>query len=126
MLGVGATALARGGGSDRLSIALQRGCLHGTRVQVRITPAEGQILSPVHVRVSNREVVHLTGVSQQASVTVRMPSKRGRLSVSGETTGGRRFSSARDYRPCTPHPTPPATPRRITRREPTLSGGGEG
>ena len=126
VLGVGATALAQGGGSDKLSIDMQRGCLHGTRVQVRITPADGQILSPVHVRVSNQEVVHLTGVSQEASVTVRMPSKRGRLSVSGETTGGRRFSSTHDYRPCTPPPTPQATPRGITRPEPTLSGGGEG
>ena len=71
VLGVGATALAQGAGSDKLSIHMQRGCLSGTRVQVRITPAEGQILSPVHVRASGHEVVHLTGVTQEASVTVR-------------------------------------------------------
>jgi hypothetical protein len=120
-LGAGATALAQGGGSDELSVTMQRGCLTGTRVAVRITPAQGQILSPVHVRASGEEIVHLTGVTLQASVTVRLPTRRGRVSISGETTGGRRFSSARDYRPC----APPA-PHRNVRPEPTLSGGGEG
>ena len=40
---------------------------------VRIVPAVGRILSPVHVRAGSREVVHLTGVTQEASVTVRLP-----------------------------------------------------
>jgi hypothetical protein len=105
---------------------MQRGCLSGTRVTVRIVPPSDEMLSPVHVRAVNREVVHLTGVTQAASVTLRLPSSRGRVSVSGETTGGRRFSTARDYRPCAPRPQ--ATPQRQPRRtpEPTLSGGGEG
>jgi hypothetical protein len=123
-LGAGATALAQGGGDDELSVTMQRGCLSGTRVSLRITPADGQVLSPVHVRVSGTEIVHLTGVTQEASVLVRLPSKRGRVSISGETTGGRRFSSSRDYRPCAP--PAPSTPQRNPRPEPTLSGGGEG
>jgi hypothetical protein len=125
-LGLGASAIAQGGGGDELSINMTRGCLAGTRVTVRLQPASGQILSPVHIRMGATEVVHLTGVTQEASITVRVPSRHGRLSVTGETTGGRRFSASRDYRPCAPRPTPQATPRRPTRPEPTLSGGGEG
>jgi hypothetical protein len=125
-LGAGATAVAQGGGGDELSVKMQRGCLSGTRVAVRITPADGQILSPVHVRVGGQEMVHLTGVTQQASLTLRLPAKRGRVSISGETTGGRRFSSSRDYRPCAPRPTNTPTPHRAVHPEPTLSGGGEG
>ena len=124
-LGLGATAMAQGGGSDKLVIDMDRGCLSGTRVTVRIVPPSGAMLSPVHVRAGGREVVHLTGVTQEASVTVRLP-HHGRVSVNGETTGGRRFSASRDYRPCAPRPTPQATPHRIVRPEPTLSGGGEG
>lgn len=123
-LGVGATALAQGGGGDKLSVSLQRGCLNSTRVAIRISPGDGQILSPVHVRVGDEEVVHLSGVTQEASVAVRVPTRHGRVSVRGETTGGRSFSFARTYRPCAPEP--PATPRRNAHAEPTLSGGGEG
>jgi hypothetical protein len=120
-LGVGATALAQGGGSDDLEIDMHRGCLTGTRVTVRIVPPDGAVLSPVHIRAGNREVVHLTGVTQEASVTVRLP-HRGRVSVSGETTGGERFSVVRDYRRCAPEPTP----QRETRPSPPITGGGEG
>jgi hypothetical protein len=125
-LGLGASAIARGGGGDKLAIHMTRGCLNGTRVTVRLEPASGQILSPVHVRMAGAEIVHLTAITQEASVTVRVPSKRGRLSVSGEATGGRGFSASRDYRPCAPTPSPQATPHRSVRPEPTLSGGGEG
>jgi hypothetical protein len=55
-----------------------------------------------------------------------MFSRRGRLSVNGETSGGRHFAASHDYRPCAPRPAPQATPRRIVGPEPTLSGGGEG
>jgi hypothetical protein len=121
-LGIGATAMAQGGGGEDLVIDMHRGCLSGTRVTVRIVPPSGAMLSPVHVRAGGREVVHLTGVTQEASVTVRLP-HRGRVSVSGETTGGERFSTARDYHPC----TPPATkPQRETGPSPPLTGGGEG
>lgn len=114
--------MAQGGGSDKLVIDMDRGCLNGTRVTVRIVPPSGGMLSPVHVRAGSREVVHLTGVTQEASVTVRLP-HRGRVSVSGETTGGQRFSSRRDYRPCAP--TPPK-PQRQTHPSPPVTGGGEG
>ena len=66
--------------------------------------------------------MHLTGVTQEASVTVRLP-HRGRVSVSGETTGGERFSTVRDYRQCTP---PAAKPQREEGPSPPVTGGGEG
>jgi hypothetical protein len=122
-LGLGATALAQGGGSDQLRIDMQRGCLTGTRVTVRIVPPSGAILSPVHVRAGGREVVHLTGVTQEASVTVRL-GHQGRVSVSGESTGGERFSVARNYRRCAPEPTP--QPQQKRRPSPPITGGGEG
>jgi hypothetical protein len=121
-LALGASALAQEGGSDELEIRMPRGCLAGTRVTIRIVPASGSMLSPVHIRAGSREVVHLTGVTQEASVTVRLP-HRGRVSVRGETTGGERFAMTRDYRPCTP---PPPEPRRAEPRPQTVSGGGEG
>ncbi len=114
--------MAQGGGSDKLVIDMDRGCLSGTRVTVRIVPPSGGMLSPVHVRAGGREVVHLTGVTQEASVTVRLP-HHGRVSVSGETTGGERFSTERDYRACVP--TPPK-PQRETQPSPPVTGGGEG
>ncbi len=124
-LGLGATAIAQEGGGDELAIDMTRGCLDGTRVTVKVTPADGAILSPVHIRTDRGEVVHLTGVTQAASVTVRVP-RRGRVSVSGETTGGERFSMTRNYRSCAPEPT--STPRARPRPAPprTSSGGGEG
>jgi len=110
--------LAQGGGSDDLRIEMHRGCLTGTRVTVRIVPPSGAVLSPVHVRAGRREVVHLTGVTQEASVTVRLPHE-GRVSVKGESTGGERFSVVRDYRRCAPEPEQRAPAGPIT-------GGGEG
>jgi hypothetical protein len=122
-LGLGATALAQGGGSDDLRIDLHRGCLTGTRVTIRIVPPSNAILSPVHIRAGGREVVHLTGVTQEASVTVRLP-HQGRVSVSGETTGGERFSVERNYRRCAPAATP--QPQRDRAPSPPITGGGEG
>jgi hypothetical protein len=113
-LAVAGTALAQGG-NDRLTIEMNRGCLNSTRVTVRIVPPDNTVLSPVHIRAGNREVVHLTGVTQEASVTVRLPF-RGRVSVSGETTGGRRFNVSRDYRQCAPQRRVPLGP---------VTGGGE-
>jgi hypothetical protein len=114
--------MAQGGGGEDLVIDMHRGCLSGTRVTVRIVPPSGAVLSPVHIRAGGREVVHLTGVTQEASVTVRLP-HRGRVSVSGETTGGERFSTERDYRQCTsPTPKPPQE----TNPSPPVTGGGEG
>ena len=118
-LGLGATALAQGGGNDDLLIDMDSGCLSGTRVTVRIVPPDDAILSPVHIRAGSREVVHLTGVTQEASVTVRLPNG-GRVSVSGESTGGERFATGRDYRRCSP------APRRTERPAAPITGGGEG
>jgi hypothetical protein len=122
-LGLGATALAQDGGSDDPLISMQSGCLTGNRVTVRIVPPAGTILSPVHIRAGDREVVHLTGITSEASVTVRLPG-RGTVSVSGETTGGQRFAIDRDYRPCAPEPPRSPTPRPSPPR--TVTGGGEG
>jgi hypothetical protein len=120
-LGLGATALAQGGGGDDLRIEMHRGCLSGTRLTIKIVPPSGDVLSPVHIRAGGREVVHLTGVTQRASVTVRLPHE-GRVSVSGESTGGERFAVDRNYRRCTPEPIP----QRDTRPTPPITGGGEG
>ena len=119
-LGLGATALAQSG-DDELSIQMHRGCLTGTRVTIKISPPSGGTLSPVHIRAGNREVVHLTGVTQDASVTVRIP-HQGRVSVTGESTAGERFDVSRDYRRCTPEP--PAQQNRSP--SPPITGGGEG
>jgi hypothetical protein len=119
-LGIGATAVAQGGGGENLVIDMHRGCLSGTRVTIRIVPPSGAMLSPVHIRAGGREVVHLTGVTQEASVTVRLP-HRGRVSVSGETIGGERFSTVRDYQQCAPATS---KPQRDT--SPPVTGGGEG
>jgi hypothetical protein len=121
-LGLGATALAQGGGGDDLEIRMHRGCLTGTRVTIKIVPPSGGMLSPVHIRAGGHEVVHLTGVTQEASVTVRLP-HQGRVSVSGESTGGERFAVDRNYRRCTPEPTPPQQNRSPS---PPITGGGEG
>jgi hypothetical protein len=121
-LGIGATAVAQSGGGENLVIDMDRGCLSGTRVTVRIVPPSGGMLSPVHIRAGGREVVHLTGVTQEASVTVRLP-HHGRVSVSGETTGGERFATVRDYRRCAPAAP---KPQQDTRPSPAVTGGGEG
>ena len=113
--------MAQGGGNDDLRIEMHRGCLTGTRVTIKIVPPSDAILSPVHIRAGNREVVHLTGVTQEASVTVRLP-HQGRVSVSGESTGGERFSVARNYTRCSPEPTP----QDDRPPSPPITGGGEG
>jgi len=90
-------------------------------VTIRLVPPSDAILSPVHIRAGGREVVHLTGVTQEASVTVRVP-HQGRVSVSGESTGGERFSVARNYTRCSPEPTP----QDDRPPSPPITGGGEG
>jgi hypothetical protein len=112
----GATALAQGGGSEVPLIRMTSGCLDVGRVTVRIVPREGTMLSPVHIRAAGHEDVHLTGVTQEAAVIVRVPNG-GRVSVNGETLGGTRFAAGRTYRRCPAHPltSPPGG-----------TGGGEG
>lgn len=112
----GATALAQSGGSEVPTIRMTSGCLANGRVTVRIVPREGSMLSPVHIRAAGYEAVHLTGVTQEAAVVVRVP-RGGRVSVTGETLGGTRFSTARTYRRCPARPLTPA---------PVVTGGGEG
>jgi hypothetical protein len=112
----GATALAQSGGSEVPLIRMTSGCLDIGRVTVRIVPREGTMLSPVHIRAAGHEDVHLTGVTQEAAVIVRVPDG-GRVTVTGETLGGTRFAAGRTYRRCAAHPlTSP----------PVVTGGGEG
>jgi hypothetical protein len=118
-LGLGATALAQDDG-DELSIRMPRGCLDSTRVTIRIAPPSDAILSPVHIRAGSREVVHLTGVTGEASVTVRLP-RGGRVSVTGESTAGDQFNVARTYRRCAPQ-----APQQNHSPSPPITGGGEG
>ena len=112
----GATALAQGGGSEVPLIRMTSGCLDVGRVTVRIVPRQGTMLTPVHIRAAGHEAVHLTGVTQEAAVILRVPDG-GRVTVSGETLGGTRFAAGRTYHRCPAHPlTSP----------PVVTGGGEG
>jgi hypothetical protein len=120
-LGVGATALARGGSGHHDVLDLPGGCLRGVRVIVRFDPPAGKTLN-LHVRTGGKEVVHLTGVTRSASVTVRLPRTGGRVDVSGSNSDGDSISAGRSYRRCTPQPQPTVRPR----PGPPVTGGGEG
>ena len=124
-LAVGATALAQGGG-DRLSIDLQDGCLHHSRVTFKIEPPSDDAISALSVYANGREVLDLTGLSGDARMTVRLTSQRGRVTIQGDLAGGKSFSRSRDYRPCAPRPVAPRPQRNPRTPEPALSGGGEG
>jgi hypothetical protein len=122
VLGLGATALAQGGDGS-VAVQVPTGCLSGTRVLVRIVPPSGTTVSPVRIHAVGHEVVRLTGISSEASVTVRLPRHGGTVTVSGETTGGKTFSRTQTYRACAPRPTVNRTPRPLP---PQVTGGGEG
>ena len=128
-LGLGATAIAQGGG-DTVSIDFQDGCLNHSRVVVKIAAPDGVAIDALTVRANGTEVLRLDGLSGEARMRVRLASARGEVTVSGRLAGGEPFSRSRDYRACAPQPTPepdsqPA-PQRNNRPEPTLTGGGEG
>ena len=106
-LGVGATALAQSG-EDRLSIDLQDGCLNRSRVVLRITPPSGDPISTLTVYANGREQLELSGLTGEARMTVRLTSQRGRVTVNGETVGGRRRGALARLPPLR---TEPATPR---------------
>jgi hypothetical protein len=122
-LGAGATALAQSGGGPRDVLDLPGGCLRGVRVIVRFDPPSGQTLN-LHVRTDGHEVVHLTGVTRTASVTLRLPRTGGRVDVSGGTSGGDSVSAGRTDRRCTPRPI--ARPRPRATPQAPVAGGGEG
>lgn len=124
--GLGATAIAQGGG-DALSVDMQDGCLNHSRVIVKITAPEDGI-GALTIRANGREVLELSGLSGEARMSVRLASERGQVTVSGTLADGETFTRARDYRPCAPKPdpTPRPAPQRNNRPEPTLTGGGEG
>jgi hypothetical protein len=119
-LGAGATALARTGANARDTLDLPGGCLKGVRVLVRFDAPSGKSLN-VHVRAAGREVVHLTGVTGDASVTVRLPRTGGRVEVTGSSSDGREISEGRTYQRCAALPRPRPRPE-----PPAVSGGGEG
>jgi hypothetical protein len=116
-LGAGATALAQAGGDQGELLGLPGGCLRGVRVIVRFDPPSGETLN-LHVRTGGHEVVHLTGVTRNASVTLRLPRTGGRVDISGRTSGGERIGAGRTYRRCATRPQLPEPP--------AVSGGGEG
>ena len=88
------------------------GCLDGARqVTIRIVPRANTMLSPVNVRAGGRVQVHLTGLTQEASVSVRVAS--GEVAISGESIGGERFRATRTYHQCAP---PRPAPRRASAR----------
>ena len=124
-LGVGATALAQGG-DERLSIDFQDGCLTGSRVSLAIAPPSGESISALTVYANGRETLDLTGLTGEARMTVRLVSDRGRVTVSGELSGGGFFERSRDFRPCAPRPAAPQRTTRPEGPEQPLTGGGEG
>ena len=119
-LGAGATALAAGRSSSRDTLDLPAGCLKGVRVLVKFDAPRGESLN-VHVRAAGREVVHLTGVTGNASVTVRLPRSGGRVQVTGNSSDGDEISEGRNYARCSSLPRPRPQPE-----PPAVSGGGEG
>ena len=119
-LGAGATALARTSTSARDMADLPGGCLKGVRVLVKFDAPRGESLN-LHVRAAGREVVHLTGVTGNASVTVRLPRTGGRVEVTGSSSDGDEISEGRNYVRCSTLPRP-----RLRPEPPAVSGGGEG
>jgi hypothetical protein len=119
-LGAGATALARGTTAQRDMTDLPGGCLKGVRVLVKFDAPRGESLN-LHVRAAGREVVHLTGITGNASVTVRLPRDGGRVQVSGSSSDGDQISEGRTYVRCSTLPKPRPRPE-----PPAVSGGGEG
>jgi hypothetical protein len=117
-LGAGATALARSTTTAHDMADLPGGCLKGVRVLVKFDAPRGQSLN-LHVRAAGREVVHLTGVTGNASVTVRLPRTGGRVQVTGNSSNGDEISEGRSYVRCSALPRPRPEP-------PAVSGGGEG
>jgi hypothetical protein len=119
-LGAGATALARSSTSARDMTDLPGGCLKGVRVLVKFDAPRGESLN-LHVRAAGHEVVHLTGVTGNASVTVRLPRSGGRVQVNGFSSDGDEISEGRSYVRCSALPKPRPRPE-----PPAVSGGGEG
>jgi hypothetical protein len=119
-LGAGATALARSTSSTRAVADLPGGCLKGVRVLVKFDAPRGESLN-LHVRAAGREVVHLTGITGNASVTVRLPRDGGRVQVTGSSSDGDEISEGRTYVRCSTLPKPRPRPE-----PPAVSGGGEG
>jgi hypothetical protein len=119
-LGAGATALARSNTAARDMTDFPGGCLKGVRVLVKFDAPRGESLN-LHVRAAGREVVHLTGVTGNASVTVRLPSGGGRVQVNGSSSDGNEISEGRTYVRCSTLPRPRPRPE-----PPAVSGGGEG
>ena len=138
-VGVGATALAQGGGGltpyelpepsvtsgQVLHMPSARRCLAGTRVTVRITPPPGAVLGLVRVRAAGREQVRLTGVPRAASATVRLRHGTGNVSVSGVTLGGQDLRMRRTYIGCRARRPPAARPAPAPAPERPVTGGGQ-
>lgn len=100
--------------------SLPGGCLKGVRVLAKFHASRGESLN-LHVRAAGREVVHLTGVTGNASVTVRLPRSGGRVQISGSSSDGDEISEGRTYVRCSTLPRPRPQPE-----PPAVSGGGEG
>ena len=85
-----------------------------------ITPAAlAAYQSLVADRAERIPLQHLTGVTGNASVTVRLPRSGGRVQVNGVSSGGDEISESRNYVRCSELPRPRPEP-------PAVSGGGEG
>jgi hypothetical protein len=132
LLAVGTTAVAQDGGDPGAPVVRSSAVLHldGDRsckgadgVTLRVTPPADVALGWISVRVDGRQIVRLTGVGGDASVTVRLPRDGARVATSAETLDGQQLSRAHRYRSCVAGKPSPPQPRRD--RPPVIVGGGE-
>ena len=121
-LGVAATAIAQDGGRQepdvgpRAVFEMPGTCRPGEKVRIRIDPPAGVALASMRVHVAGLEVVRLTGVDSPGSVTVRIPTKETRVTVTADTAGGQELYMSRIYGRCPVHRPPSERP---------IIGGGE-
>jgi hypothetical protein len=104
-----------------LHLERTRTCHVNDLVTLRVTPG-GVELGWLSVRLDGQQIVRLTGVGSDASVTLRIPGSGGRIGVSAETLDGQRLATGRRYASCAA--SGPAQPRRGG-APPTIVGGGE-
>jgi hypothetical protein len=110
-------------------------CVHITRATVRFLPPPGAVFGLLQVKANGSEVARMTGVPRAASATIRLPSRRTQVRVSGTTLGGQVIGASRSYRRCGSRParkpSAPSAPRPKRRAAPQKtpppveSGGGE-
>jgi hypothetical protein len=138
-LTAGATAIAQDGDSrtpyelpepavhsaELLRLPSDARCQNRTLITARVLPPPGAVMGVVVVKVGAREAARMTGVPRAASATVRIGSRRTRVSVTGTTLGGQVVEAQRSYRRCGSEPRR-RVPVRPTPGGVVVGGGDEG